>query len=189
MKKEQILKLEKAAYEVRKNLLTLASKKSIHIGGDLSITDVMTVLWQYQMHYNPADPHDENRDRFVLSKGHASAALNFCQAAIGCYGVDDVMKEYDSSGGRFSMHPCSFENPYIEVSTGSLGHGLSIASGIAMALRLKHNWKNRVYVIMGDGEQSEGSVWEAAMNSVHYNLGNLVAIIDQNGLESDWFRR
>ena len=83
------------------------------------------------------------------------------------------------------MHSCNLVNPYVEVSTGSLGHGFPIACGIAAALRLKRNNKSRVYVVMGDGEQSEGSIWEAAMNAVHYKLGNLVAIVDFNGLEAD----
>lgn len=83
------------------------------------------------------------------------------------------------------MHSCNLVNPFVEVSTGSLGHGMPVACGIAAALRLKKNYRSRVYTIMGDGEQSEGSIWEAAMNAVHYQLGNLVAIIDLNGLEAD----
>ncbi|WP_461811338.1 transketolase [Faecalimonas sp.] len=180
-----IKKLEKAALEIRKNLLELCSVQTIHIGGDLSITDIMTVLWQYQMRYDPIRLKDEKRDRFVLSKGHASAVTSFNQAAIGCFSKDDVIKEYATDGGRFSMHSCNLVNPYVEVSTGSLGHGFPIACGMATALRLKGNYESRVYVVMGDGEQSEGSVWEAAMNAVHYKLGNLVAIVDFNGLEAD----
>lgn len=180
-----IKELEKAALEIRKNLLELCSVQTIHIGGDLSITDVMTVLWQYQMRYDPTRFKDEERDRFVLSKGHASAVTSFNQAAIGCFDKDDVIKEYATDGGRFSMHSCNLVNPYVEVSTGSLGHGFPVACGMAAALRLKGNYESRVYVVMGDGEQSEGSVWEAAMNAVHYKLGNLVAIIDFNGLEAD----
>ena len=180
-----IKELEKAALEIRKNLLELCSVQTIHIGGDLSITDVMTVLWQYQMRYDPTRFKDEERDRFVLSKGHASAVTSFNQAAIGCFDKDDVIKEYATDGGRFSMHSCNLVNPYVEVSTGSLGHGFPVDCGMAAALRLKGNYASRVYVVMGDGEQSEGSVWEAAMNAVHYKLGNLVAIIDFNGLEAD----
>lgn len=177
--------LEKAALDIRKNLLELCSVQTIHIGGDLSVADVMTVLWQYQMKYKPEELGDEKRDRFVLSKGHASAVTSFNQAAIGCFSKDDVIKEYATDGGRFSMHSCNLVNPYVEVSTGSLGHGFPIACGMAAALRLKGNNESRVYVVMGDGEQSEGSVWEAAMNAVHYKLGNLVAIVDFNGLEAD----
>lgn len=182
---KSVEELEKAALQIRKDLLELCSKQTIHIGGDLSITDVMTVLWQYQMKYEPQNIEDENRDRFVLSKGHASAVTSFNQAAIGCFRREEVLEEYATDGGRFSMHSCDLNNPYVEVSTGSLGHGFPIACGIATALKLKNNLKSRVYVVMGDGEQSEGSIWEAVINAVHYKLGNLVAIIDNNGLEAD----
>lgn len=177
--------LEYAAKEIRKNLLRLCSMQTIHIGGDLSITDVMTVLWQYQIKYDPQDIRAESRDRFVLSKGHASAVTSFNQAAIGCFSAEAVFNEYATDGGRFSMHSCNLVNPYVEVSTGSLGHGFPVACGMAAGLRLKGNTTSRVYVVMGDGEQAEGSIWEAAMNAVHYQLGNLVAIVDVNGLEND----
>lgn len=144
-----ITDLEKAAREIRINLLKLCSRQAIHIGGDLSSADIMTVLWQYQMNYDPADIRSENRDRFILSKGHASAVTSFNQAALGCFTVDEVMNEYAADGGRFSMHSCSLVNPFVEVSAGSLGHGLSVACGIAEALKLKGNKKSRVYVVMG----------------------------------------
>ncbi len=182
---KDVQELTKAAFEIRKNLLKLCTIQKIHIGGDLSIADVMTVLWQYQIHYDVKNTADESRDRFVLSKGHASAVTSFNQAAIGCFTTEDVMKEYATDEGRFSMHSCNLVNPFVEVSTGSLGHGFPIACGMAAGLRLKGNNKSRVYVVMGDGEQSEGSIWEAAMNAVHYQLGNLVAIVDFNGLEAD----
>lgn len=186
MKKLTTVKeLENAALKIRENLLRLCTKEVIHIGGDLSITDVMTVLWQYQMNYNPNDLKWESRDRFILSKGHASAVTSFNQAAIGCFTVEDVINEYATDSGRFSMHSCNLVNPYIEVSTGSLGHGMPVACGIAAALKLKGNNISRVYTVMGDGEQSEGSIWEAAINAVYYKLNNLVAIIDFNGLQSD----
>lgn len=185
--KKSIEQLKDDCLNIRKQLLLLCSKEGIHIGGDLSITDVMTVLWQYQMNYNPDDLKDENRDRFVLSKGHASAVTSFNQAAIGCFKAEDVIKEYATDQGRFSMHSCNLVNPYVEVSTGSLGHGMPVACGMAAALRLKGNTTSRVYTVMGDGEQAEGSIWEAAMNAVHYKLGNLIAIIDNNNLEADGF--
>jgi len=180
-----IRELEKAALEIRINLLRLCNKEAIHIGGDLSVADVMTVLWKYQMHYNPRNPKDESRDRFVLSKGHASAVTSFCQASVGCFSSEEVIMEYATDQGRFSMHSCNLVNPYVEVSTGSLGHGMPIACGIAAGLRLKGNCSSRVYTVMGDGEQAEGSIWEAAMNAVHYQLGNLIAVVDNNGLEAD----
>lgn len=181
----KIQELEAAAVKIRKNLLKLCSKQSIHIGGDLSVADVMTVLWIDKIHYNAKNVHDENRDRFVLSKGHASAVMSFCQAEIGCFSAEEIMKEYATDEGRFSMHSCNLVNPFVEVSTGSLGHGFPVACGIAMGLRLKSNKKSRVYVVMGDGEQAEGSIWEAAMNSVRYKLGNLIAIVDNNKLSAD----
>ena len=111
--------------------------------------------------------------------------MSFNQAAIGCFDKQIIYDEYAKDNGRFSMHSCNLINPYIEVSTGSLGHGMPVAAGIAAALKLKKNRKSRVYTIMGDGEQSEGSIWEAAMNASKYKLGNLVAIVDYNNLEAD----
>ena len=143
---KQIAKLYKAATQIRRWLLKLCNTQAIHIGGDLSSTDFMTVLWQYQMKYDPKNPQDEMRDRFILSKGHASAVTSFNQAAIGCFDANDVIKEYATDGGRFSMHSCNLVNPFVEVSTGSLGHGFPVACGIAAALRLKRNNTSRVYV-------------------------------------------
>ena len=180
-----VYELEKAALEIRCNLLKLCSIQTIHIGGDLSIADLMTALWQYQMKYDKDCPNMELRDRFVLSKGHASAVTSLNQAAIGCFELNDILNEYATDMGRFSMHSCNLVNPYVEVSTGSLGHGLPIACGIAAALKMKHNRINRVYTIMGDGEQEEGSIWEAVMNAVKYKLGNLIAIVDCNGFQAD----
>ena len=180
-----VKELEKAAFVIRKNLLKLCSVQTIHIGGDLSVADIMTILWQYQMKYDPHDIHAEERDRFVLSKGHAAAVTSFNQAMIGCFDEEDVIREYATDGGRFSMHSCNLVNPYVEVSTGSLGHGFPVACGIAAGLKLKGNIHSRVYVVMGDGEQSEGSIWEAAMNAVQYKLGNLVAVVDHNGFGAD----
>lgn len=184
---KEVERLERAAYDIRKNLLRLCSVQNIHIGGDLSVADVMTVLWQYKIKYDPGNLDWEERDRFVLSKGHAAAVTAFNQAAIGCFDAEDVIKEYASDWGRFSMHSCNLVNPYVEVSTGSLGHGLPVACGMAAALRLKGNKTSFVYTVMGDGEQSEGSIWEAVMNAAHYKLGNLVAFIDNNGLQADGF--
>ena len=183
--KKLIKELEKSAMEIRINLLKLCNQEVIHIGGDLSITDVMTVLWKYKINYNSKLPMDESRDRFVLSKGHASALLSFCQASIGCFSVEEIFKEYAKDKGIFPMHACNLLNPFVEVSTGSLGHGMPIACGIAAGLKLKNNFSSRVYTLMGDGEQSEGSVWEAALNASHYKLGNLIVIIDNNGFEAD----
>lgn len=180
--KELVKKLELASLRIREDLLKLCTQQLIHIGGDLSVADIMTVLWQYQIRYDPKNPKDENRDRFILSKGHAAAVTSFNQAAIGCYKKEDIYKEYAADNGRFGMHSCNLINPHVEVSTGSLGHGLPVAGGIAAALKMKKNETSRVYVVMGDGEQSEGSIWEAAANAAHYRLGNLIGIVDNNRL-------
>lgn len=177
--------LEYKALQIRINLLKLCNKEVIHIGGDLSVCDIMTAIWQYKMNYDPKNPSFEGRDRFVLSKGHASAVTSFNQAAIGCFSEEDVINEYAKDGGRFSMHSCNLVNPFVEVSTGSLGHGLPLACGIAEGLRLKGNNSSRVFTVMGDGEQSEGSIWEAVLNAAKYQLGNLIAVVDNNGFEAD----
>lgn len=185
MQNAKIKELEKASLEIRKKLLNLASQHVIHIGGDLSVADVMTVLWQYKIAYDIGNPKWEQRDRFVLSKGHAAAVTSYNQAAIGCYNHEDINKEYASDNGRFAMHSCNLINPHVEVSTGSLGHGLPVGAGIAAGLKLKGNQSSRVYVVMGDAEQSEGSIWEAIMNAKHQRLGNLIGIIDENKLGFD----
>jgi transketolase len=179
-----VRRLEEAALDVRLKLLDLCSRTSIHIGGDMSVCDMMTVIWQYAMRYDVKDPQWEDRDRFILSKGHAAAVTSFSQAAIGCYDPDEIYAEYATDFGRFGMHSCNLINPYVEVSTGSLGHGLPVAGGIAAALRAKGS-ESRVYVVCGDGELHEGSIWEAAMSSRHFRLGNLVVFIDRNRLSLD----
>lgn len=183
---ELIKRLDKAALNTRLDLLKLANKQVIHIGGDLSCCDIMTVIWQYAMKYDASNPGDRNRDRFVLSKGHAAAVTSFSQAAIGCYKKDEIFNEYATDFGRFGMHSCNLCNPYVDVSTGSLGHGLPIAGGIATALKNKKS-NSRVFVVVGDGECQEGSIWEAAMSSVKYKLGNLVVFVDANRLSFDGF--
>ncbi len=176
--------LEEKALEIRKNLLQLDFVQRIHIGGDLSVCDVMTVIWQYAMKYDPKNPAMPDRDRFVLSKGHAAAVTSLNQALLGCYELHEIFDEYATDFGRFGMHSCNLINPYVEVSTGSLGHGLPVAGGMAAALKAK-NSPARVYVVMGDGEQDEGSIWEAAMSARQFKLGNLIAVVDRNRLSLD----
>lgn len=181
---QTVQKLEKAALQTRLWLLELCNRTVIHIGGDMSCCDLMTLIWQHLMHYDVSNPRWEERDRFVLSKGHAAAVTSFSQAAIGCYDVQDIYREYATNFGRFGMHSCNLHNPYVDVSTGSLGHGLPIAGGIAAALKLKGS-RSRVYCVVGDGECGEGSIWEAAMSAAHYQLGNLVVFVDRNHLSFD----
>ena len=177
-------RLSKAALETRLRLMDLCNRTVIHIGGDLSCCDLMTLIWQHLIRYDVKNPRWEGRDRFVLSKGHAAAVTSFSQAAIGCYQVEDIYKEYATDFGRFGMHSCNLENPYVDVSTGSLGHGFPVAAGMAAQLRAKGSG-SRVYTVVGDGECGEGSIWEAAMSSAHYQLGNLVVFIDRNRLSFD----
>ena len=153
--KALVHRMEQAALTTKIRLLDLAHQTLIHIGGDLSVCDMMTAIWQYAMHYDVKDPHWEGRDRFVLSKGHAAAVTSFSQAAIGCYDVGDIYKEYATNFGRFGMHSCNLANPYVDVSTGSLGHGFPVASGMATALKRKGS-SSRVYTVVGDGECGEG---------------------------------
>ena len=125
--KALVHRMEQAALTTKIRLLDLAHQTLIHIGGDLSVCDMMTAIWQYAIHYDVKNPHWEGRDRFVLSKGHAAAVTSFSQAAIGCYDVGDIYKEYATNFGRFGMHSCNLANPYVDVSTGSLGHGFPVA--------------------------------------------------------------
>jgi transketolase len=179
-----VKRLDKAALDTRLHLLKLCNKTIIHIGGDMSCCDILTAIWLYAIRYDPKNPRWEERDRFVLSKGHAAAVTSFSQAAIGCYDIEDIFNEYATDFGRFGMHSCNLRNPYVDVSTGSLGHGLPVATGIAKALRNKGS-KSRVYTVVGDGECHEGSIWEAALCAAKYKLGNLIVFIDANKLSFD----
>lgn len=179
--------LRKKALDMRKDVIKLCHQQAMHIGGDMSCADYVTALWQHYLKYDPKNPTWEGRDRYILSKGHASALTSLSQAAIGCYDKEDIYREYATDYGRFGMHSCNLRNPYVDVSTGSLGHGLPVAGGVAIGLRIKGNTTSRVYVVMGDGEQDEGTIWEAAMSAAQFKLGNLVAFIDRNGLQIDGF--
>ncbi len=179
-----IYRLEQAALETRCNLLKLCRQQGIHIGGDLSVCDMMTAIWHYAMNYRADDPHWEGRDRFILSKGHAAAVTSLSQAAIGCYKLEEVFDEYATNFGRLGMHSCNLVNPSVDVSTGSLAHGLGVATGKALALKHQQS-SSRVYVVCGDGEMQEGSIWESALFAQHYQLGNLVLFIDRNYISCD----
>ncbi len=180
-----VKKLDHDAMQIRLKLLKLCEQTLIHIGGDLSVADIMTVIWQYAMKYDDQQPLWEDRDRFILSKGHASAVTSFCQAMKGCYTDDEIYNEYATDNGRFGMHSCNLLNPYVDVSTGSLGHGLPVATGIAQGLKLKGNNTSRVFVVMGDGEMNEGTMYEAMAAAKHFKLGNIVGFVDENGMQFD----
>ncbi len=174
--------LKNMGFELRKHVLTMIyHAKTGHIGGDFSVMDILTTLYFRIMNISPENSNDPDRDRFILSKGHAVEAYYAVLAQKGFFSMNRLMEEYGTFGTPFIGHPNSHING-IEVNSGSLGHGLSV--GVGMALAGKRDKKDyMVYVVMGDGEVEEGSVWEAAMAAAHYNLNNLCAVLDQNYLQ------
>lgn len=162
----------------------LFDAQSGHPGGSLSSADLLTALYFTQMNFNPNKPKDPSRDYFILSKGHGCPALYGVLSELGCISKEELCT-LRKIGSRLQGHPGSVKDiAGIEVSTGSLGYGLSIGVGTALASKIEKK-ANRTYVLMGDGEQQEGSVWEAAMAAGHYKLDNLCAIVDNNGLQID----
>lgn len=152
-----------------------------HIGAILSVADIIAVLYADVLKFDPKNPKMENRDRFILSKGHAGASIYAALAESGFFAVDELKTHYQN-GSRLSGH-VSHHVPGVDLSTGSLGHGLSVAAGMAYALK-KDNKNSRCYVVLGDGECNEGSVWEAALFANHFRLNNLIAIVDHNRMQS-----
>ncbi|HTP64149.1 MAG TPA: transketolase [Geobacteraceae bacterium] len=181
---DTIIELQNMAKKLRVAIVkTLHKSQSGHTGGSLSAVDLVTALYFRKMRHNPADPAWEGRDRFVLSKGHAAPALYVALAEAGYFPAEDLMM-LRRLGSHLQGHPDSKSTPGVEVPTGSLGQGLSMAVG--MALGLKADGKgNRVYALLGDGELQEGQVWEAAMAGAHYRLDNLCAMVDANALQID----
>ena len=177
--------LQAKATDIRKDILTMITEAgSGHPGGSLSCTDILTALYfGGVMDYNPADPHKPGRDRFILAKGHAAPALYATLAHAGFFPTDEL-HTLRKLGTRLQGHPDSNLLPGVEVSTGSLGQGLSVAAGLAAGLRLTGE-DGLVFTVLGDGECEEGQVWEAAMFAGNHDLDNLVAIVDHNGLQID----
>jgi len=174
--------LAKMAVQVRKNVLRLMKAGRMgHIGGALSVVDILTALYFKVMRVDPQNPAWPQRDRFVLSAGHKCLALYATLAQKGFFD-HTVLDTYGSLCSRLGGHPDMFKVPGVETNTGALGHGLSIAGGMAMGLRMD-GLDARVYVIMGDGELAEGSNWEAAAASSHHKLDNLLVFVDRNHLQ------
>jgi len=181
---EAVTFLKKQAKMVRVEILKMLTEAgSGHTGGSLSAADIVTALYFYKMRHRPDDPKWRERDRFILSKGHA-APLLYAVLALAGYFDRLLLNTLRKLGSPLQGHPCSKMLPGIEVSTGSLGQGLSVANGIAIGLKMDR-LSSRVYCLLGDGEIQEGQVWEAAMTAAHYSLDNLCAIIDNNGLQAD----
>ena len=178
------LELQKKANEVRKGIVTAVhSAKAGHPGGSLSAADIFTYLYFEEMNIDPKDPKKPDRDRFVLSKGHTAPGLYSALANRGYFPVEDL-KTLRHLGSYLQGHPCMQETPGVDMSSGSLGQGISAAVGMALAAKLD-NKDYRTYTLLGDGEIQEGQVWEAAMLAGHKKLDNLVVIVDNNGLQID----
>ena len=181
---KNIEELKLIAKDVRKDIVSMLTEScSGHPGGSLSAADVLTTLYFGEMNVDPKNPKDENRDRFVLSKGHAAPVLYSVLARKGFFEVEEL-KTLRKIGSRLQGHPSMKCLPGVDMSTGSLGQGISAAVGMALAGKID-NKNYRVYALLGDGELEEGQVWEAAMSAAHYKLNNLTAFIDFNGLQID----
>lgn len=176
--------LKEMARRIRIEIVKMLAKAgSGHTGGSLSAADIVACLYFYKMRHKPENPKWHERDRFVLSKGHAAPVLYAALALSGYFDIAllDTLRRINSP---LQGHPCCKSLPGVEVSTGSLGQGLSVANGMALGLRLD-GLNSRVYCLLGDGEIQEGQVWEAAMSASHYRLDNLCAIVDNNDLQID----
>lgn len=172
------------ACKIRQDIISmLGEAKSGHPGGSLSATDIVATLYFHEMKVDPQNPKWPDRDRFVLSKGHAAPVLYAALAEKGYFPVEEL-QTLRKTGSRLQGHPSMKHLPGVEMSTGSLGQGLSAANGMALAGKLDGR-SYRVYVLLGDGELQEGQVWEAAMASAHYKLDNVMAFVDHNGLQID----
>lgn len=174
---------EQLAWKIRRHGIEMTHlSHGSHIGAILSVADIVGVLYNDIANVNPKNPKMSNRDRIILSKGHAGAAIYAALAEKGFFDVEELKTHY-ADGSRLSGHVSHKGVPGVEFSTGSLGHGLSVAAGMAYGAK-KDNKDHKVFVILGDGECDEGSVWEAALMANHYKLNNLVAIIDHNKMQS-----
>lgn len=176
--------LNRIAQQLRRDIIEeTAAAGSGHPGGSLSSAEIFSVLYFDKMNIDPADPHNPNRDRLVLSKGHIAPVLYAALAERGYFPREDLPTLRKVSS-HLQGHPNMNDTPGVDMSTGSLGQGLSVANGMALAARLdgRDYW---VYVVMGDGEIQEGMIWEAAMSSAHYKLDHIIAFVDHNGLQID----
>jgi len=184
MDKAKEKELKKIATEIRKSIIIqTAEAGSGHPGGSLSGVEILTYLYFVEMKIDPKNPKDPDRDRFVLSKGHASPLLYAVLAEKGFISKEEL-KGFRQIYSNLQGHPDMKKVPGVEMSTGSLGQGLSVANGMALAAKLDKK-DYRVYVLLGDGEIQEGQIWEAAMTAAHYKLDNLTAFLDHNGLQID----
>lgn len=173
---------QQLAYNIKRDCLDMAHSRKIHIGGCLSMSDILAVLYSDILKYDVNQPMMDDRDRLIISKGHSSTALYSVLTQLGFITREEYMTQYEN-GSHISGH-VSHKVPGIEVSTGSLGHGFSIACGMALAAK-KDNKNHHIYVILGDGEAQEGTIWEASLFAIHNKLDNLTVIIDHNKVQSE----
>ena len=184
MTSTEIKQLKITACKVRMGIVQgTHAAKSGHPGGSLSAADMFTYLYNKELNVDPANPKCENRDRFVLSKGHTAPGLYATLAHRGFFPVEDLLT-LRHIGSHLQGHPNMNMTPGVDMSTGSLGQGISAAAGMALAAKFQGK-TNRVYTLLGDGEIQEGQVWEACMAAAHYKLDNLVVVVDNNGLQID----
>ena len=176
------MNLKALSYECRLNVLEMIKGAGTgHIGGDFSVMDILVTLYFKQMNISPETMDDPDRDLFVMSKGHSVEAYYAVLAAKGFFDIDDVIAKFSRFGSQYIGHPNN-KLPGIEMNSGSLGHGLPVCVGMAIASKMDGK-NNRVYTVMGDGELAEGSVWEGAMAASQYKLDNLCAVVDRNRLQ------
>lgn len=188
MDTKTIADLKIKARIVRKDIINMLSEaKSGHPGGSLSAVEILTYLYFKEMNIDPKEPNKEDRDRFVLSKGHGAPVLYSVLSEKGYFSKNELMK-LRKTVAMLQGHPDMKDTPGIDMSTGSLGQGLSAANGMALAGKLD-NKSYRVFALIGDGEMQEGQIWEAAMTAAHYRLDNVTAFIDNNGLQIDGFNK
>ena len=184
MKTDNLEELKRIANNIRIDIINQVYwARSGHPGGALSIADIMAVLFFYQMNINPKDPDWYERDRLILSKGHSSPALYASLAESGFIDKEEL-KTFRKIESRLQGHPDCNKLPGVDMTAGSLGQGLSIANGMAIASKL-NKMNNKIYCILGDGECEEGQIWEAAMSANKYHLDNLCVILDNNNLQID----
>ncbi len=178
---KEVRRLKDLACEMRKKLLNLCGnyEGAVHIGGDLSMTDLLIGLFHYGLNINPKDIRMPTRDRFILSKGHGAVCMYIAMALRGFFDYDEIVRTYGKLDSAYGMHVCKVYLPGAECSSGSLGQGLAVAVGMAFSARQKKQ-THRVFCMMGDGETCEGEIWEAANTAASYKLGNLIGIVDKN---------
>lgn len=174
--------LKQLAYKLRQDVIDMIiSGKGGHIGGDMSVMDVLVTLYFHEMNITTDNFNTANHDHFIMSKGHSVESLYAVLSAKGFFPREQVIREFSHFGSNFIGHPNN-KLPGIEMNSGALGHGLPVAVGMAIAEKMNKS-SNRVYVVMGDGELAEGSIWEGAMSGANYKLDNLCAIVDRNRLQ------